>query len=89
MTRPPPGAAATLWLLGLLGLICLALAMSHELTPYALILSLGACLATRRLGRPELIVITGASRSRMAQLGGEQLLTWSLRPYLRIRWPNQ
>jgi hypothetical protein len=53
------GSAATLWLLGLLGLICLALAMSHQLTPYALILSLGACLATRRLGRPELIVVAG------------------------------
>jgi hypothetical protein len=53
------GSAATLWLLTLLGLICLALAMSHQLTPYALILSLGACLATRRLGRPELIVVTG------------------------------
>jgi hypothetical protein len=53
------GSAAVLWLLGLLGLICLALAMSHQLTPYALVMGLGACLATRRLGRPELIVVAG------------------------------
>jgi hypothetical protein len=40
----------------LLALISLASAMSHQLTPYALLLALTACLFTRRLGRPELIV---------------------------------
>lgn len=45
--------------LALAGLICLASAMSHQLTPYALILALTACFLTRRLGRPELIVIAG------------------------------
>jgi hypothetical protein len=41
----------------LLSLIGLASAMSHQLTPYALLLELGALLLTRRLGRPELIVV--------------------------------
>ncbi len=47
----------TLAVLALLGLICLASSMSHQLTPYALILALAACLATRRLGRPELVIV--------------------------------
>jgi hypothetical protein len=47
----------TLMILGLLGLICLASAISHQLTPYALILALIACLFTRRLGRPEIVVL--------------------------------
>ena len=38
-------------------LIFIASAMSHQLTPYAIVLALVACLATRRLGRPELAVI--------------------------------
>ena len=41
----------------LLSLIGLASSMSHQLTPYVLLLELGACLLTRRLGRPELIVV--------------------------------
>jgi hypothetical protein len=44
-------------ILGLLGLIFIASSMSHQLTPYALILALGVCLVTRRLGRPELVVL--------------------------------
>ncbi len=43
--------------LGLLTLLILAMAISHQLTPYALILALAACLLTRRLGRPELVLI--------------------------------
>jgi hypothetical protein len=41
--------------LAVLGLVFLAVAMSHQLTPYAIFLSLIACLVSRRLGRPELI----------------------------------
>ncbi|HUZ41805.1 MAG TPA: hypothetical protein VMU68_10505 [Acidimicrobiales bacterium] len=46
----------TLGVVGLLGLISLAMAISHELTPYALVLLLLGCLVTRRLGRPELLI---------------------------------
>jgi len=49
--------AQTLGVLVLLGLIFFALAVSHELTPYALVLMLFGCLLTRRLGRPELVVV--------------------------------
>lgn len=48
----------TVVVLGLLGLITFAMAISHELTPYALILMLLGCLLTRRLGRPELVILT-------------------------------
>jgi hypothetical protein len=47
----------TIWVLGLIGLIMMASSMSHQLTPYVLILALSACLLTRRLGRPELILL--------------------------------
>jgi hypothetical protein len=47
----------TMSLLGLSALVILASVMSHQLTPYALILALTACLFTRRLGWPELIVL--------------------------------
>ncbi len=50
-------SAATLWVLGLIGIIMLASSMSHQLTPYVLILALGACLLTRRLGRPEMVLM--------------------------------
>jgi hypothetical protein len=50
-------SGTTLLILTMLGVICLASAISHQLTPYALVLSLLACLVTRRLGRPELILI--------------------------------
>ncbi|HUX05512.1 MAG TPA: hypothetical protein VMV53_11500 [Acidimicrobiales bacterium] len=43
----------------LIGVILMASAVSHQLTPYALILALVAALLTRRLARPELIVLTG------------------------------
>ncbi|MFI5036192.1 MAG: hypothetical protein ACHQFZ_08325 [Acidimicrobiales bacterium] len=46
----------TLTVLGAVALICLASAMSHQLTPYAIVLALAACLLTRRLGWPELVV---------------------------------
>jgi len=51
------GSGETIAVLGLLALICLASSMSHQLTPFALILSLGACLVSRRLGRPEIVVL--------------------------------
>jgi hypothetical protein len=63
----PP--AVTLAVLGLLGLIVTASAMSHQLTPYALLLGLGAALVTRRLGRPELIVLTGLAAVAWLSLG--------------------
>jgi hypothetical protein len=44
-------------LLGLLSLVLLASSMSHQLTPYAMILALVACLLARRLGRPELVAV--------------------------------
>ena len=40
-----------------LTLIFVASSMSHQLTPYAIVLSLLACLVSRRLGRPELVAI--------------------------------
>ena len=43
-------------LFGLLGLLCLASATSHQLTPFAIVVALFACLLTRRLGWPELLV---------------------------------
>jgi hypothetical protein len=51
---PPTIVIATFLVLCLL---FLASAMSHQLTPYAIVLSLLACLFTRRLGRPELAAI--------------------------------
>jgi hypothetical protein len=33
--------------------------MSHQLTPYAIVLALAACLITRRLGRPKLVLLAG------------------------------
>jgi hypothetical protein len=53
-TRDP---TTLLWILALLTLIIGASVMSHQLTPYALIVALASLLITRRLGRPELIVI--------------------------------
>jgi hypothetical protein len=47
----------TLLVAALLAVIAFASAISHQLTPYAMILALGACLVTARLGRPELIFI--------------------------------
>ncbi len=49
-------SGAILSVLALVVLICLASSMSHQLTPFAILLALGACLITRRLGRPELVV---------------------------------
>lgn len=46
--------AQVLGVLGVLALVGLAVAIGHQLTPYALVAALGACLLTRRLGRPEL-----------------------------------
>ena len=59
----------TLWVLGLLVLVCLASAFTHQLTPYALILALGCCLVTRRLGRPELIFIAAVLAIGWLSLG--------------------
>lgn len=41
----------------LLSLVMLASAMSHQLTPFVIMLGLAACILTRRLGRPELLVV--------------------------------
>jgi hypothetical protein len=50
-------SSVTLAMLCILSVLCLASAISHQLTPYAIGLALGACLVTRRLGRPELLVL--------------------------------
>lgn len=59
----------TLAVLALLGLIVVASAMSHQLTPYALLLALAAALFTRRLGRPEIIVLTALAALGWLSLG--------------------
>ena len=51
------GNSVVLGILLMLGLIFLASAMSHQLTPYAIMLALAACLITRRMGRPELLIV--------------------------------
>jgi hypothetical protein len=51
-------APTVYFLLILLTVIVMAMVMSHQLTPYALILSLSALLVTSRLGRPELLAVT-------------------------------
>jgi len=50
---------STMGVLLLVSVICLASAISHQLTPYAIVLALAGCLITRRLGRPELIILAG------------------------------
>ena len=50
---------AQLGMLGTLALLALAIAIGHQLTPYALVAALLACLLTRRLGRPELAIVVG------------------------------
>ena len=50
-------SGTTLVILFMLGIITFASAISHQLTPYALILALAGCLLARRLGRPELIFV--------------------------------
>jgi hypothetical protein len=62
-------ASNTLGVLGLLGIIFMAMAWSHQLTPYALILMLCACLLTRRLGRPELVIIAALAPIAWLSLG--------------------
>lgn len=47
----------TFGLVAVFTLIFLAGVMSHQLTPPAIILALGALLLTRRLGRPELVLL--------------------------------
>ena len=51
-------SATVYFVLVLSSLFTLAAVMSHQLTPYALILALLACLVTSRLGRPELLALT-------------------------------
>ena len=62
----PPTSLAVL---AMLSLIIFASAMSHQLTPYALLLALAAALLTRRLGRPELIVLTALAALSWLSLG--------------------
>jgi hypothetical protein len=59
----------TLVLLGLVVIVALASAMSHQLTPYALILGLFACLLSRRLGRPELVIVAALLAAGWLSLG--------------------
>jgi hypothetical protein len=47
----------TLALFVMLGLLVFASAISHQLTPYAIIVALAVCLISRRLGRPELVLL--------------------------------
>jgi hypothetical protein len=56
-TRTEWSSRRTLAVMVLLSLIAFASALSHQLTPYLLLLALGASLLTRRLGRPELILV--------------------------------
>ena len=58
-----------LGLLGMLTLLSLAVAISHQLTPYALVVALAVCLVTRRLGRPELIVVVALFAAAWLSLG--------------------
>ena len=62
-------APRTLSLLALVVLVVLASAMSHQLTPYAIVLALTACVVTRRLGRPELVLISGVLAVGWLSLG--------------------
>jgi hypothetical protein len=48
----------TLMLFGILGILCFASATSHQLTPFAIIMALSACLLTRRLGWSELVIVS-------------------------------
>jgi hypothetical protein len=63
------GRVETISVLGLLGLIALASALSHQLTPYAMVLALGGCLLTRRLGRPELMLLVAVFALGWLSLG--------------------
>ncbi|MHB1208789.1 MAG: hypothetical protein ACYC1I_03675 [Acidimicrobiales bacterium] len=54
---PRQGTPTILSVLVLLMLIIGASVMSHQLTPYALIVALAGLLVTRRLGRPELVIV--------------------------------
>ncbi len=51
------GARQNVGLLAFMLILFLAAAMSHQLTPPAMIIALVALLATRRLGRPEFIIL--------------------------------
>jgi hypothetical protein len=57
------------FLMVLCSLITLAAVMSHQLTPYALILALVACLVTSRLGRPELLALAAVFAVGWLSLG--------------------
>jgi hypothetical protein len=54
-TNWSPGV--TLAVLLLLSIVSFGSAISHQLTPYAIILALLACFVARRLGRPEFVVV--------------------------------
>jgi hypothetical protein len=57
------------FVMGLCSVIILAAVMSHQLTPYALILALMACLVTSRLGRPELLALAAVFSIGWLSLG--------------------
>jgi len=61
--------AVTLTLIALVALICTASAMSHQLTPYAIILALIACLVTRQLGWPEILAAAALAAVGWLSLG--------------------
>jgi hypothetical protein len=63
------GSVETISVFVLLGLIGLASGMSHQLTPYAMVLALAACLLTRRLGRPESVLLVAVFALGWLSLG--------------------
>lgn len=68
----------TLILFGLLGVLCYASATSHQLTPFAIILALAACLLTRRLGWPELVLVSALFAVGWLSLGASNYWTGHL-----------
>jgi len=71
-----PIVARTLY--GLTGLVCFASAISHQLTPYAIVLALSAAFVTHRLGRPELVVLTALFAVGWLSLGAADFWTGHL-----------
>ena len=68
----------TLALLALAGLITLAMAMSHQLTPYDLVLELIILVFARRVGRPEFVVLAALITVGWLSLGAVNFWTGHL-----------
>jgi hypothetical protein len=76
-------SGTTLAILAILALVCLGSAISHQLTPYALLLALAACLVGRRLGRPELLVLMALLAVGWLSLGASNYWIGHLSGHLR------